>query len=85
MTEETEPGLSFLSLTEFWGPAGWDLTDILENDPILTLDDEPERMVLSALLQASQEELSFIIPRDAEGRRLRLRFIGFLKREVLIN
>ena len=77
MTEETEPGLSFLSLTEFRGPGGWDLTDIRENDPILTLDGEPEHMVLSALLQASQEELSFIIPRDSETQRLRLRFIGF--------
>ena len=61
------------------------MTDIGENDPILTLDDAPEHMVLSVLLQASQEELSFIIPRDSETQRLRLRFIGFLKREVLIN
>src|SRR5215467_11034933 len=63
MTEETEPGLSFLSLTAFRGSRLGLTRHYRKQDPIVALDDEPEDMVLSALLQASQEELSFIIPR----------------------
>ena len=53
-----------------------------KQDPILTLDDDPEYMVLSLLLQASKEELSFIIPRDSETQPS---CSAGLKREVLIN